>query len=98
MIDPLDQRDLFHNRMSNRILRNHPNIWRFIQFMQVEEKRFETIVAQWSTGASKKKNILIEAKENRINTLYERYDGGLIDASELLTDLSLHVGSNMKKH
>ena len=55
-------------------------------------------MAQWSTGASKKKNVLIKRKENGINTLYERYDGGLIDASELLTGLSRHVGSNMKKY
>ena len=61
--------------------------------MQIEEKRFETIV---STGASKKKNVLIEGKENRINTLYERYDGGLTDASELLIGLSHHVGSNIR--
>jgi hypothetical protein len=36
-----------------------------------EEKRFETVVTRWSTGASKKKNVRVMGKENHIKTLYE---------------------------
>ena len=87
----------YHNRMNNRIPRNHPNIWRFIQFMQKEEKRFETVLAHWSTGAAKKKNVSATGEENRINALHERYQGGLINATDLLTSFSHHVGSATKK-
>ena len=65
--------------------------------MQIEEKKIRnycgSVVHRCFKG---KKNVLIEGKENRINTLYERYDDGLIDASELLTGLSHHVGSNIR--
>ena len=64
----------------------------------MEEKRFETVLAQWSTGAAKKQNVRVTGKENRIKTLHERYRGGLINATNLLIGLSHHVGSTTKKH
>ncbi|CAF0960239.1 unnamed protein product [Adineta steineri] len=84
----------YHNRMNYRISRHHPHMWRFIQFMQSEEKHAQTIVLQWSSGASKKQNTRTTAKQKRIDTLNKRYKDGLIDASKLLTDFSYLVGSN----
>jgi hypothetical protein len=44
---------------------------------------------KWSSGASKPKNKRSTALQNRINTLYDRYNNYLITASELLNSLSL---------
>ncbi|CAF4136208.1 unnamed protein product, partial [Rotaria magnacalcarata] len=81
----------YHNRMNSRIYRNHPNIWHFIDFMKAEEKRVQNIVLQWSSGASKKKTKRTTALQNRINTLYSRYNNYSITASDLLNGLSLVV-------
>ncbi|CAF2081914.1 unnamed protein product [Rotaria magnacalcarata] len=81
----------YHNRLSSRICRNHPNVWDLINFMKGEEKRVERIKLQWSSGASKPKNIRTTALQSRINTLYDRYKNYLIAASDLLNSLSLIV-------
>jgi hypothetical protein len=60
--------------------------------MQAEEQRVNTIVIQWSAGASKKQNTRSTALQNRMNTLYDRYNNGLMNASNLLTGFSLLVG------
>ncbi|CAF3239279.1 unnamed protein product [Rotaria sp. Silwood2] len=85
----------YHNRMNHRISRNHPHIWRFIQFVQSEEKNVQTIVLQWSSGATKKQNVRATAKQKRIDTLYQRYNDGLINSSQLLTGLSYLVGNKI---
>jgi hypothetical protein len=63
----------------------------FAQFLQKEEKRVTSMIIQWSSGTSKKKNQRTTAIQNRINTLYKRYTDDLIGASTLLTGLSLIV-------
>lgn len=88
----------YHNRMNNRIHCNHPNIWRFIQFMQLKEKQFGTVVTHRSTSASRTKDARVIARENLINIPYERFHNGHIDAFELLASLSYQVGSNTKKN
>ncbi|CAF1530962.1 unnamed protein product, partial [Rotaria sp. Silwood1] len=60
-------------------------MWQFIKFLQAEEKRLQTIVLQWSAGASKKANPRTTFIQKRINTLHDRYDNGVIDSSDLLT-------------
>ncbi|CAF4584878.1 unnamed protein product, partial [Rotaria socialis] len=85
----------YHNRMNCRIYRNHPNIWNFIDFMKTEEKRVQNIVLQWSSGASKKKTKRTTALQNRINTLYSRYNNYLITASDLLNGLPLVVAKKL---
>ena len=82
--------------MNIRIVKNHPNIWKFIRYMQAEEKRVKLIQAQWTAGASKRINSRTNLKNRRINNLYSRYEDGVINTSELLTGLSLMIGTNMK--
>jgi hypothetical protein len=77
-------------------MRNHPNIWFFLAFLQRQEKRVTTMISQWSSGASKKNNYRSSAIENRINTLYKRYNEDLIGASTLLTGLSFIVAKKCK--
>ena len=86
----------YHSRMNSRLLQNHPNIWQFNNFLQLEEERVTVIMAQWSSGASKKKNYRTSVIQSRINTLYKRYGDNLIDASGLLTGLSFVVAKNAK--
>lgn len=82
--------------MNYRLQRNHPNMWLFFNFLQKEEKRVVSMVIQWTSGASKKKNARTTAIQNRINTLYKRYADDLIGASTLLTGLSLVVAKKGK--
>ena len=49
--------------MNTRIAKNHPNIWKFIRYMQAEEKRVKLIQAQWTAGASKKTNSRMNLKK-----------------------------------
>ncbi|CAF1355393.1 unnamed protein product [Rotaria sordida] len=86
----------YHNRMNFRLQRNHPNMWLFFNFLQKEEKRVTSMIIQWSSGASKKKNQRTTAIQNRINTLYKRYTDDLIGASTLLTGLSSIVAKSGK--
>ncbi len=82
--------------MNCRLQRDHPNMWLFLNFLQKEEKRAASMIIQWSSGASKKKNQRTTAIQNRINTLYKRYSDDLIGASTLLTGLSLVVAKKCK--
>lgn len=85
----------YHTRLNHRVSRNHPHIWRFIRSMQAEEKNVQRIVLQWSTGASKKENVRTTAKQKRIDTLYQRFNGDLINTSQLLNGLSQLVGNKL---
>ncbi|CAF2033380.1 unnamed protein product [Rotaria magnacalcarata] len=77
----------YHNRVSSRLHRRHPNIWQLINFMKMEEKRVENIRFQWSAGTSRIKNKRTVALQKRIDTLYKRYSDYLINASDLLHGL-----------
>ncbi|CAM4800491.1 unnamed protein product [Rotaria magnacalcarata] len=81
----------YHNRVSSRLHRRHPNIWQLINFMKMEEKRVENIRFQWSAGTSRIKNKRTVALQKRIDTLYKRYSDYLINASDLLHGLSFIV-------
>ncbi|CAF2906358.1 unnamed protein product [Rotaria sp. Silwood2] len=50
---------------------------------------------RWSSGASKKLNVRTTGKQGRIDTLYQRYNGGLINSSQFLTGLSYLVGNKI---
>ncbi|CAF4155088.1 unnamed protein product [Rotaria magnacalcarata] len=89
--------EAYHSRINCRILRNHPNIWKFIKFLQAEEKRAQLVIIQWSAGASKKQQPRTAFIQSRINTLYARYNDGVINSSDLLTGLSLVVGAKKKR-
>ncbi len=82
--------------MSCRLQRNHPNMWLFLNFLQKEEKRVTSMIIQWSSGASKKKNYRTTAIQKRIDTLYKRYADDLIGASTLLNGLSFVVAKKCK--
>ena len=82
--------------MNSRIVKNHPNIWKFILFVQAEEKRVQLIQTHWTTGAFKKINSRRNLKNSRFNNLYSRYEEGIVNTSELLSGLSLMIGKNMK--
>jgi hypothetical protein len=45
--------------MNHRILRNHPHMWRFIQFMQAEEKIFREL---YSSGPPVRRKNKIHAQ------------------------------------
>jgi hypothetical protein len=59
------------------------------------EKNVQTIVLQWSTGASKKQNVRTIGKQKRIDTLYERHNDGVINSSQLLTGLPYLIGNKI---
>jgi hypothetical protein len=59
--------------------------------MQAEERCISTVVFQLAAGALKKKNACSTAMQNHMNTLYDRYNSGLINASNLLTGFSLLI-------
>ena len=92
----LSLRKGYHNRMNNRIYRNHPNIWSFLKFLQNEEKRVQWVTVQWLAGATKKKNLRTTNLQNRINTLNNRYANNLINASDLLLGFSYMVATKSK--
>ena len=83
--------------MNSQFVKNHPNIWKFIRFIQAEEKRVQLIQAQWTAGTSKKINSRTNLKNRRFNNLHSRYEDGIINTSELLTGLSLMIETNMKQ-
>lgn len=57
--------------MNTGIVKNHPNIWKFIRFLQTEEKRVQIIWAQWNVGASKKINPRTNLKTD-VSTIFIR--------------------------
>ncbi len=61
--------------------------------MQAEEKRLHSIIIQRSAGASKKRTPCSTSLQNRLNTLYERYNNGLMNASNILMGFSLLIGT-----
>ena len=81
--------------MNSRIVKNHPNIWKFIRFIQADEKRVQSIQAQWTASASKKINSRKNLKNRCIDNLYLRYEDDIINISELLTGLPVMIRTNM---
>ncbi|CAF1541591.1 unnamed protein product, partial [Rotaria magnacalcarata] len=59
--------------------------------------RAQLVIIQWSAGASKKQQPRTAFIQSRINTLYARYNDGVINSSDLLTGLSLVVGAKKKR-
>ena len=82
--------------MNYQLLHNYANIWYFINFLQWEEKRVTSMVIQWSSGASKKKNYRTTIIQSRIKTLHKRYNANLIDAFKLLTGLPFVVAKKVQ--
>ncbi|CAM4809277.1 unnamed protein product [Rotaria magnacalcarata] len=48
----------FHNRLNQRILKAHPNMWTFIKCIQNEENRFRHLLLQMNAGAQARKKPL----------------------------------------
>ncbi len=87
----------YHNRLNLRISKYHPNIWMFIRCIQGEENRFNHLLIQMKGGLNArpktKKN---QAIQQRIDTLYDRYNNGEANCKELLEGLSFVVAKNIK--
>ncbi|CAF1928809.1 unnamed protein product, partial [Rotaria magnacalcarata] len=87
----------FHNRLNQRILKAHPNIWAFIKCIQNEENRFRHLLLQMNAGAqARKKTAGTSFIQKRIDTLNERYKNGEIDVDQLLDGFSLTIAKQKK--
>ncbi|CAF1586169.1 unnamed protein product [Adineta ricciae] len=87
----------YHNRLNSRMSKYHPNIWAFIQCIKGEENRFNHLLIQMKGGlAARPKTKKTCAIQNRIDTLYLRYENNDINSSELLEGLSYVVAKNIK--
>ncbi|CAF3352292.1 unnamed protein product [Rotaria socialis] len=87
----------FHNRLNQRILKAHPNIWTFIKCIQNEENRFRHLLLQMNAGAqARKKTAATSFIQKRIDTLNERYKNGEIDVDQLLDGFSLTIAKQKK--
>ena len=85
----------FHNRLNLRITKHHPNIWTFIRCIQGEEIRFNHVLIQMVGGLTcRKKTAATNAIQQRIDTLYLRYQNNDINADELLLGLSFIISKN----
>ncbi|CAF1067047.1 unnamed protein product [Rotaria sordida] len=85
----------FHNRLNLRIAKYHPNIWTFIRCIQGEENRFNHVLIQMIGGlAARLKTATTNAIQQRIDTLYLRYQNNDITVDELLNGLSYVVAKN----
>ena len=88
----------FHNRLNQRIQKSHPNIWTFIKLLQNEECRVRHLLLQMNAGAQARKKTLVASMiQKRIDTLYDRYNGGEIDVHQLLDGLSLTISKQKKQ-
>ncbi|CAF2855277.1 unnamed protein product [Rotaria sp. Silwood2] len=86
----------FHNRLNLRIAKYHPNIWTFIRCIQGEENRFNHVLIQMIGGlAARSKTAATNAIQQRIDTLYLRYQNDDIIVDELLNGLSYVVAKNI---
>ncbi|CAF2876130.1 unnamed protein product [Rotaria sp. Silwood2] len=87
----------YHNRLNLRISKYHPNIWTFIRCIQGEENRFNHLLIQMKGGlTARPKTKKTQAIQQRIDTLYFRYDNGDVTRNELLEGLSFVVARNIK--
>ncbi|CAF1067528.1 unnamed protein product [Rotaria sp. Silwood1] len=85
--------EAYNLRFATRLSKKHPNIWIFIQLIQSEHARFEHILVQLEAGASAPKpSKKTTAFQMRFDTLHNRYLKKEINATELLSGLSLLVG------
>ncbi|CAF4389943.1 unnamed protein product, partial [Rotaria magnacalcarata] len=88
----------FHNRLNQRIQKSHPNIWMFIKLLQTEGCRFRHLLLQMNAGAQARKNVPVANMiQKRIDTLYDRYNGGEVDVDQLLDGLSLTVAKQKRQ-
>ncbi|CAM4967139.1 unnamed protein product [Rotaria socialis] len=85
----------FHNRLNLRIAKHHPNIWILIRCIQGEEIRFNHVLIQMIGGLTcRTKTAATNAIQQRIDTLYLRYQNNEITVDELLLGLSYVVAKN----
>ncbi|CAF3480707.1 unnamed protein product, partial [Rotaria sp. Silwood2] len=74
-----------NNNCEGVIQKSHPNIWMFIKLLQNEEYRFRHLLLQMNAGAkARKKAPAAHMIQRRIDTLYDRYNGGEINIDQLL--------------
>ncbi|CAF3958786.1 unnamed protein product, partial [Rotaria sp. Silwood1] len=79
----------FHNRLNSRLSKAHPNIWSFIKCIQGEENRFNHLMIQMKAGLSTRpKTARTQTTQQRLDTLYSRYNNSEIDLMELFDGLS----------
>ncbi|CAF4423484.1 unnamed protein product [Rotaria socialis] len=85
----------FHNRLNLRVAKHHPNIWILIRCIQGEEIRFNHVLIQMIGGLTcRTKTAATNAIQQRIDTLYLRYQNNEITVDELLLGLSYVVAKN----
>ena len=84
----------FHNRLNERVVRSHPNIWTFIKCLQNEQSRMHHLLLQMNVGArARQPTATTNRIQNRIETLNEQYRGGQTTIDQLLDGLSLVVAT-----
>jgi hypothetical protein len=84
----------YNLRFSTRLAKKHPNICTFIQLIQKEHVRFETICTQLDSGASAPKQATKTiAFQTSFDNLHNRFLNKEIDATKLLSGLSLLIGN-----
>jgi uncharacterized protein YceH (UPF0502 family) len=82
----------YHNRLNRRLDRTHANIWTFIRGIINKESRFQHLLIQLHTAAQRPaKTNSIDAIQQRMDALNERYQKQEIDVKELLDGLALLV-------
>ncbi|CAF4154360.1 unnamed protein product, partial [Rotaria sp. Silwood2] len=85
-----------HNRLNSRLPKSHPNIWTFIKCIQGEENRFNHLMIQMKAGLSTRpKTAKTQAIQQRLDTLYARYNNSETGATELFDELSYVVAKNI---
>ncbi|CAF3069025.1 unnamed protein product [Rotaria sp. Silwood2] len=85
-----------HNRLNSRLSKSHPNIWTFIKCIQREENRFNHLMIQMKAGLSTRpKTAKTQAIQQRLDTLYTRYNNSEIVAMELFDGLSYVMTKNI---
>ena len=87
----------FHNRLNQRIVKSHLNIWTFIKCLQNEQSRMHHLFLQMNVGARPRQPTATTNRiQNRIETLNERYRDNQITIDQLLDGLSLVVATPKK--
>ena len=81
--------------MKKIISKPHPNIFSWIEFMQREEAVTKAKIQSFRAGATvRQRRRRMKEKEKRIQTLFERFDGGEISLDEYLGVIKHQTGFN----
>ncbi len=79
------------------MLKQHPNVWTFIQLIQSENARCEHLIIQLNSGASSAKETAQTTMfQRRFETLKTRFNNNEISAAKLLDGLGLLIGGHKK--